>query len=95
MLPYKNTETVVRLALASLLLRLLEDLLDDLLLLDQESADDTVLDATGAAGATVGTADILLGARDLGVLARAKGGDLESVSSYFNYIAHGPPLFRL
>lgn len=31
-----------------LLLRLLEHLLDDLLLLDQESADDAVLDAVGA-----------------------------------------------
>lgn len=65
------------LALASsLLLRLLEDLLDDLLLLNQEGADNAVLDAASAARATVGTADVLLGAGDLGILAGAEGGDL-------------------
>lgn len=69
-------KTRLCLALASLLLRLLEDLLDDLLLLDQESTDDAVLDATSAARATVGTADVLLGAGDLGILAGAEGGNL-------------------
>jgi hypothetical protein len=70
-------QNAIRLALASgLLLRLLEDLLDDLLLLDQESTDDTVLDATGAAGTTIGTADGLLGAGDLGVFTGAEGGNL-------------------
>ena len=74
-----NTRSICisRLALAGLL-RLLEHLLDDLLLLDQESTDDTVLDATGAARTTVGTADVLLGARDLGVFTGAESGDLES-----------------
>lgn len=68
---------MMHLALAgSLLLRLLEDLLDDLLLLNQESTDDAVLDATSAAGTTVGAADVLLGAGDLSVLAGAEGGDL-------------------
>jgi len=52
------------------------DLLDDLLLLDQERADDAVLDAVGAAGSTVGTLDGLGGLRDLGILAGAEGGDL-------------------
>lgn len=65
-----------RLALASLLLRLLENLLDDLLLLDQESTDDAVLDAASAAGSTVGTADVLLGAGNLRVLPGTEGGDL-------------------
>lgn len=65
------------LALAGLLLRLLENLLDDLLLLNQESTDNAVLDAASAAGTTVGTADVLLGARDLGVLAGTEGGDLK------------------
>lgn len=59
-----------------LLLGLLHDLLDDLLLLDKEGADDTVADAVGAAGATVGTLDGLLGAGDLGVLAGTEGGNL-------------------
>lgn len=59
-----------------LLLGLLHDLLDNLLLLDKEGADDTVADAVGAAGATVGTLDGLLGAGDLGVLAGTEGGDL-------------------
>ena len=38
----------------------------------------TVLDATGAARATVGTADVLLGAGDLGVFTRTESGDLKS-----------------
>ena len=68
------------LALSSLLLRLLEHLLDDLLLLNQESTDNAVLDTAGAAGTTVGTADVLLGARNLGVFAGAEGGDLRRKS---------------
>ena len=62
--------------LTLLLLGLLEDLLDDLLLLDQESTDDTVLDAAGASRSTVGALDGLLGLGDLGVLAGAEGGNL-------------------
>ena len=65
-----------------LLLGLLHDLLDDLLLLDQEGADDTVTDAVGAARATVGTLDGLLGAGDLGVLAGTKGGNLLIIRQY-------------
>ena len=68
------TSSLFLLVVASALL--LQHLLDDLLLLNQESTDDTVLDATGAAGATVGTADVLLGAGDLSILAGAEGGDL-------------------
>lgn len=61
--------------LTLLLLRLLEDLLDDLLLLNEESADDAVLDAVGASRTTVGALDGLLGAGDGGVLAGAEGGN--------------------
>ena len=72
-----NTRSICifRLALSGLL-RLLENLLDDLLLLNQEGTDDAVLDAASAAGTTVGTADVLLGAGDLSILAGAEGGDL-------------------
>lgn len=62
--------------LALLLLRLLENLLDNLLLLDQESADNAVPDAVGAARATVGTLNGLLWAGDLRILARAESWDL-------------------
>lgn len=55
---------------------LLEHLLHDLLLLNEEGADDAVLDAVGAPGAAVRPADGLLGLRDLGVLAGSEGGDL-------------------
>lgn len=67
-----------RLALSGLL-RLLENLLDNLLLLNQESADNAVLDTSGAAGTTVGTADVLLGAGDLGVFTGTEGGNLENI----------------
>jgi hypothetical protein len=63
--------------LALLLLRLLEHLLDDLLLLNEECSDNTVLDAVRAAGATVRTLDGLLGLGDGGVLAGSEGRDLQ------------------
>lgn len=59
------------------MLGVLEDLLDNLLLLDQESTDNAVLDAVTAAGTTVCAGDVLLRARDLGVFTRAKSRDLE------------------
>ena len=43
----------------------LEDLLDNFLFFNEEGTDDAVTDATGAAGTTVGTANVL------GVLAQA------------------------
>lgn len=61
--------------LVLLLLRLLEDLLDDLLLLNKESTDNAVLDAVGASRTTVGALDGLLGAGDGGVFAGAESGD--------------------
>lgn len=75
------------LALASggllLLLRLLEHLLDDLLLLDQESTDDAVLDAVTAARTTVGTRDVLARTGDLSIFTRAEGGDLDGLLDLF------------
>jgi len=59
----------------------LDDLLDDLLFLDQESADDSVTDAVSATGTTVSTVDGLLAARDAGVLGGAESGDLYNVSN--------------
>jgi len=58
------------------LLLLLQHLLDDLLLLDKEGADDAVTDAATASRATVGALDGLLGLGDLGVLAGSESGDL-------------------
>lgn len=52
------------------------DLLHDLLLLDQERAYNTVLDAVRAARATIGALDGLLGLGDLRVFAGAEGRDL-------------------
>jgi hypothetical protein len=48
------------------------DLLDDFLFLDQESTDDTVLDAVGATRTTVGTLDGLGGLGNLSILTRAE-----------------------
>jgi len=62
--------------LTPLLLGLLEHLLHDLLLLDQESASHTVLNAVRASRAAVRTLDGLLRPADGGVLARAEGGNL-------------------
>jgi len=71
------------------LLRLLENLLDNLLLLNQESTDNAVLDTSGAAGTTVGTADVLLGAGDLGVFTGTKGGNLENIIvSVLSFLLH-------
>lgn len=69
---------------------LLEHLLDDLLLLDQESADDTVTDAVAASGAAVGTLNGLLGLGDLGVLAGAEGGNLWRDSQYYPRVCVKP-----
>lgn len=59
---------------------LLQHLLDDLLLLNEESTDDTVPDAVTASGATVCALDSLLGLGDLSVLAGAQGRDLRTKS---------------
>lgn len=65
-----------RLLLLLARLLLLQNLLDDLLLLDQEGADNAVADAVAASGTTVGALDGLLGLGDLGVLAGAESGKL-------------------
>ena len=68
--------------LASLLvLRLLEHLLDNLLLLDQESSHDTVPHAVAASRAAICALNSLLGAGGRGVLSGAEGWDL-----LFSYI---------
>lgn len=54
---------------------LLENTLDNLLLLNKESTDDTVLDAVAADGTTVSTLDGLFVARCTGVLTRTEGND--------------------
>jgi hypothetical protein len=59
------------------LLRLLKHLLDDLLLLNQESTNDTIPNTVGTSRSSVGTLDGLLWAGDLGVFARSESGDLK------------------
>jgi hypothetical protein len=61
--------------LSLLLLRLFEHLLDNLLLLNQERADDTVLDTSCASRSTIGSLHSLLWARDGGVFAWSEGWD--------------------
>lgn len=67
--------------LTLLLLRLLEHLLDDLLLLNQESADNAVLDAVCASRSTVRTLDGLLGAGDGGIFAGTERGDTSELGT--------------
>merc|ERR1712107_153279 len=71
----RNPFILQRKCLTLLLLGLLEHLLDNLLLLNQESTDNAVLDAVGASRSTVGALNGLLGAGNLGVLAGAEGGN--------------------
>jgi len=66
--------------LAPLRLALLEHLLDNLLLLNQESTGDAVTDAVATSRTTVCALDSLLGARETCVLARPLGGDLLNVA---------------
>jgi hypothetical protein len=75
------------------LLGLLEDLLDDLLLLDQESTDNAVLNAAGASRSTVGALDGLLGAGDLGVLAGAEGWDTLELGTAVLRTVNNEPMF--
>lgn len=67
----------------------LDDLLDDLLLLDQESTNDSVTDAVSAAGTTIGTVDGLLAAGDASVLGRTESRDLSFIGTKTSFISHG------
>lgn len=60
-----------------LCLRLLKHLLNNLLLLDQESPGDAVTDAVAASRSTICALNSLLSLRDGGVLAGTESGDLE------------------
>lgn len=58
-----------------LLLLILQHSLDNLLLLDQESSDNSLLNTVGTSGTTVGSLDGLLGLGDLSVLSWSQGSD--------------------
>lgn len=68
-----------------LLLRLLQHLFDNLLLLDQERAHDALLDAVGAARATVRARHCLLRPRDLRVFTRAQRRDLKQKQRHHHH----------
>jgi hypothetical protein len=59
------------------LLRLLENLLHNLLLLNQERSHNTIPNAVGTSRSTVGTLNGLLWSGDLGVLAGSESWDLQ------------------
>jgi hypothetical protein len=59
-----------------LLLRLLENLLDNLLLLNQERTNDTVPNTVGTSRSSVRALNGLLGAGDLGVFTGSESWDL-------------------
>lgn len=55
----------------------LQDLLDDLLFLNKEGADDAIADTQSATGSTVGTGDRLATLGELAQLAGSDGGELD------------------
>lgn len=62
-------------SLSLLLLLLLQHSLDDLLLLNQEGSDDSLLDTVGTSGTTVSSLDGLVGLRDRSVLSWSQRGN--------------------
>jgi hypothetical protein len=84
MKPFNRKSTSNNRSSLALLLSLLHDLLDNLLFLNQERANHTVLDAVGTPGTTVGALDSLLWSGDAGVFARTQSRDL---SKYMSTIA--------
>jgi len=75
MKPFNRKSTSNNRSSLALLLSLLHDLLDNLLFLNQECANDTVLDAVGTSGTAVGTLDGLLWSGDAGIFARTQSRD--------------------
>jgi len=75
-----------------LLFGLLHNFLHDLLFLNQESANHTVLDTVGATAATIGALYGLFGARDGGILAGSEGWNLCREQTYqyihFQFVQH-------
>lgn len=76
-LPSQTPQSNQIMSTLTLLLRLFEHLLDDLLLLNQECPDNAVADTVATSRSSVGALDGLLWAGDLGVLAGSESWDLE------------------
>jgi hypothetical protein len=64
----------------------LENLLDNLLLFNQESTNNTVSDTVGTAGTTIGTANGFLGLGDSGKFTRTESLDLQDYKIELNFV---------
>lgn len=69
------------------LLRLLQDLLHDLLFFNQESPNNAILNTASATGTSISTGHVLLWAGDLGIFTRTESRNLSNLES--SLVSHG------
>ena len=79
----------------SLLSRLLENSLDDLLLLNEESTDDLVSNRVGRDATTVSTVNGLVGLGDIGVLSGSQGLNTRKRSTSVTTLGSGTVLLDM